>query len=74
MKLPTDNREAMQAGYEGSWANGWGDEVPEKVKNCTCEWDKTGNGKRSIELNYRGTLKIYFCDVCKYYYTVDSGD
>lgn len=72
MELPKTDREAERAGYEGSWANGWGDEQPEIVKNCTHTRDKNGNGKRSYDLNSRGMLTIYLCDVCKYYYLVDS--
>jgi hypothetical protein len=70
-KLPITDREAMAAGYEGSWQNGWGDKVPEIVTNCNHDY---GKGKRSIDLNYRGTLTITLCDVCKYYYMTDSGD
>ena len=71
MKLPMNKREADDAGYEGSWQNGWGDKVPEKVEKCTHPW---GEGKRRIDLNYRGTLTITLCDICKYYYITDSGD
>ena len=61
--LPQNETDAVRMGYQGTWANTWGENPPEFVRECT-------HPLRTIMLGR--TLDISFCDVCKFYILCDS--
>jgi len=50
------------------WANGWGSDTPEIVKNCESK------GHHQEASNSGRCITIYRCRECGYYYRVDSSD
>ncbi len=48
------------------WANGWLD-TPKEVTDCS-------HTTKYVNHNYRGTDNTAYCEECKWYYKVDSGD
>lgn len=46
-------------------ANGWGDNVPERVRDCK---------HITVDREIGRCLRETSCDICKYRFTVDSGD
>jgi len=49
------------------WMNGW-KEVPVEVQNCTHDWK---SGKKT-EADHRRCYTKVTCEVCGYYYEIDS--
>lgn len=60
-----ENKEQKKEMKYLGWANGWGDNYPEIVKNChhSLKEEETGRCEH-----------CYTCEICGFYYMVDSSD
>jgi hypothetical protein len=52
------------------WANGWLTKEPEELAVCR----NAKHERRSQSRSNRGLETILVCDICKYYYKIDSSD